>query len=123
MIYKHPYGKYIDLSKVIMVSGPKIFGYYQVGYEITCQLLDQPIKFVRETTEEETHGPDYFPLFWALKEPLTDEEAQSVSNMFSDWETYFPKSVCYDNIKKEIESFIKIWEHNRFSLSPGETAT
>jgi hypothetical protein len=110
-IYKHPYGIHIDLSKIISVSEPKFLGYdssginVYAGYELTCQLLDKPLIISRKIRDDEKNG-----WFYKFVEEPTEKDRYQMVNNFADWQQYFPLSVCYQNILKEREEFIKDWK-------------
>lgn len=93
MIVKTFIGKHIDLSKVVSVSDAYFIdrmgsGGWYVGFSIHIQLLDNPIKYVRELTEDEYIFDRKYIMLYGRdgKTPLAIEKLQvQIDGLIEQW--------------------------------------
>lgn len=98
-------GKYIDLSKVVSISDAYFInrmghGGYFVGFEIHCQLLEQPIKYERMLDwGEEGKGRDV---------KMVDGECAEPPNIFHG-NQYDKDILAVHNLQKQIDELVEQW--------------
>jgi hypothetical protein len=93
MIYKTPFGKHIDLSKLVSISDAYFidrmgYGGWFVGFDMHFQLMDNPILFERELVEDKEYT-------FHDKHQLIQEGGQPIAVV---------------NMQKQIDEIIKAWK-------------
>lgn len=113
MIVRTFMGMHIDLSKIVAITDAYFInrmgnGGYFVGFDIHCQLLDEPIKYERKVERTEVDPEDHLKVLLVNGEPfdlrmmIFEEDEKSI--------------LAVHNLQNQIDELIAQWK----SIKEGE---
>lgn len=115
-IYKTFYGKHIDLSKIVSISDARATwkGHegLKVRFEIQFQLMDVPVEYSRDITDDERErGKELKGSWQSLK--IVDGGSM---DYYGHIDTTEPKLLCINNLQKQIDEIIFNWSISKIKL-------
>jgi hypothetical protein len=117
MIVKAFIGKHIDLDKVVSISDARFInlmgsGGYFVGFEIYIQLLDKPIKYMREFDRDEVSWENKVidnKTYPSVPRPVTVSGSDRDSHYYTDGKLDFD-ILAVQRLQAQIDELVEQWK-------------